>query len=271
MTDPRDPVATAHGAHDLHLIAAAADRDADEATRTAAERQLATCDECASLFADLRAITFGLVELPRAIPVTRDFRISAEQASKLRPAGWRRFLDAFSRAPSLRPIASALTTLGVAGLVLTVALPNAGLALRGGSTGGTSASAPEAVSGGPGPSSGQGAQVPALDTGGKAGSSSNPSTDYGTGSQSGGPGASTAPLVGGGQPGASDGRSSGGAGGGSEAGPGQTSRDTQLLPGEDATPSSPPFGLLVTGSLVLLVLGVGLLLVARSGGRDPTH
>jgi len=124
MTDAMRSERTDHVTHDLHVLAAAADRTVDDTTRSAAERQAADCRDCAALFADLRSISAGLAELPRELAVTRDFRISPERAARLRPAGWRGLVQAlFGTGPSLRPFASALTTLGIAGLLLTVGLP----------------------------------------------------------------------------------------------------------------------------------------------------
>lgn len=123
MTDSRRE-RTDHATHDLDVLAAAADRSVDAATRLAAEQQAAECRDCATLLADLRLISAGLGALPKQLPVARDFRISPERAAKLRPAGWRGVAQALiGGGPSLRPLASALTTLGVAGLLLTVALP----------------------------------------------------------------------------------------------------------------------------------------------------
>ena len=118
-----------HAAHDLHLIAAAADRDVDERTRLDADRQAADCSECASLLSDLRALDTALAALPRSIPVTRDFRLSAEQAARLgRGRGWRRLLRPFAPAasPSLRSLGNAFAALGLAGLLFTTVLPGLG-------------------------------------------------------------------------------------------------------------------------------------------------
>lgn len=258
MTDTRGVPNAEHPSHDLHLIAAAADREADDATRVAAQRQIAACDDCAALFADLRAISFGLGTLPRSLPVTRDFRISPEQAAKLRPAGWRRLLDGFSRTPSLRPFASALTTLGVAGLLLAVALPNAGIALFGGQAGGAAPlSADLRTSGAPEAAASQGAQAPGADSGGKF-----------TGGPV--PASSPAAVVGGPLP--TDARNSTGGGsaaGGSSAGPAASGEDTQLVPQAAPEPASPSLPLLPLASIVLLVIGIALLLLSRLGGRDP--
>ncbi|HJW23175.1 MAG TPA: hypothetical protein VJ506_12160, partial [Candidatus Limnocylindrales bacterium] len=74
---------------------------------------------------ELRTITLGLAALPASRPVPRDMRITAEQAARLGRVGfWRRLLRPFGTEglPTLRPIAATLTTLGLAGLLLT-ALP----------------------------------------------------------------------------------------------------------------------------------------------------
>jgi hypothetical protein len=125
MQSVRPPQATPHSSHDLVLLAAATDRDADPTTRSAAADQVAACAECAALAAELRSLALGLAHLPASRPVPRDMRITAEQAARLRRGGlWRRLLRPFSAEglPSLRPLAAALTTLGLAGILLT-ALP----------------------------------------------------------------------------------------------------------------------------------------------------
>lgn len=139
-----------HASHDLLLIAAGADRDADDATRAAADRQAAECAECSELSADLRSIASGLRDLPRSIrvPVSRDFRITPDQADRLRRwSGLRRLLRPFGAggAPSLRPLATALTTLGIAGLLFTVLLPGF---LNFGSGGASPVLAPAAIGAG---------------------------------------------------------------------------------------------------------------------------
>jgi hypothetical protein len=119
---------TPHADHDLLVIAAGTDSDADPAARAAAARQSATCPECDELARDLRAIAAGLQSLPRSIPApaARDFRISPDQAKRLeRGNGLRRLLRPFGPGgmPSLRPLSAAFTTLGVAGLLFTLVLP----------------------------------------------------------------------------------------------------------------------------------------------------
>jgi hypothetical protein len=119
---------TPHADHDLLVIAAGTDPDADPAARAAAARQSANCTECDELARDLRAIAAGLQSLPRSIPApaARDFRISPDQARRLqRGNGLRRILRPFGPGglPSLRPLSAAFTTLGVAGLLFTFVLP----------------------------------------------------------------------------------------------------------------------------------------------------
>ena len=254
MTDPRRAQRTDHSTHDTHLIAAAVDRTADEPTRIAAERQVAECHECASLLADLRAISSGLEALPRSLPVTRDYRITPERAARLRPRGWRRFLDGFAGTPSLRPFASALTTLGVAGLVLTIALPNLGL--FGAGAGGAAPAALEAQGSGTG-SNAPGPQFGPAD--GKSGESEYPTVDSGSGGGTGAFQPSPFPV----------------------RGPTATGRETGLGAAVDQT--SPPAGqqrtlesertfsptaLLPWTSLALLIVGVGLLWLTRHGARN---
>jgi hypothetical protein len=122
----RPALGSPHADHDLSLIASAIDRDADRDLLAAADAQVAGCSDCADLLADLRAISAGLRELPKAVAVSRDFTISAEQARRLRRGAiWRRWLRPFASpgAPSLRPLATVLATLGLAGLLLTSGLP----------------------------------------------------------------------------------------------------------------------------------------------------
>ena len=122
MTFPKPPAAAPHSDHDLVLLAAAADRDAGPALRDAAAAQTAACPDCAALSADLRSLTRTLADLPPTRAVPRDMRISAAKAAELRRGGlWRRLLRPFGSEgiASLRPLAAALTTLGLAGILLT--------------------------------------------------------------------------------------------------------------------------------------------------------
>ncbi|HEU0235937.1 MAG TPA: hypothetical protein VFR14_05795, partial [Candidatus Limnocylindrales bacterium] len=89
---------------------------------TAADELVAGCSACADLAADLRALARATHDLPPA-DRPRDFFLTPADAERLRPRGLRRLLAAFA-APTapIRPLATGLTTLGVAGLLLA-ALP----------------------------------------------------------------------------------------------------------------------------------------------------
>jgi hypothetical protein len=126
--DPSRSLEPSHASHDLVQVAALAADDLEGTERTAIEAIVARCSPCRLLFDDLRSIAHATAALP-AVPRTRDFRISHEDAARLRPVGWRRFLAAFSgaRLGIPRSVAIGLTTVGVAGLVFS-AIPTGGLA-----------------------------------------------------------------------------------------------------------------------------------------------
>ena len=115
---PVGPLAAAHERHDLLLVAAYASDDLDGAARTVAEELVAGCSGCTDLATDLRALERATHELP-PVRRPRDFFVTAADAERLRPRGLRRLLAALA-APTLpiRPLATGLTTLGVAGLLL---------------------------------------------------------------------------------------------------------------------------------------------------------
>lgn len=120
----------AHSAHDQLLLAAFAAGDLPEAAAADAARLAASCPECAQLVGDLRAIARATAALPAPVR-RRDFRLSAADAARLRGPVWRRALSAViaPRFSFTRPLAAALTTLGLAGLLLA--------SLPAGLTGGT--------------------------------------------------------------------------------------------------------------------------------------
>ena len=108
------------------LIARLAAGDVDAAERDRADRLARDCPGCAELLADLRAIAAAARDLP--VPTRpRDFRLTASDAERLRPIPARsirqRLADAFlGRGTAGRPLATALVTLGLAGL-LVASLP----------------------------------------------------------------------------------------------------------------------------------------------------
>jgi hypothetical protein len=109
-----------HERHDRYLVAALAADDLEPAVRPEAEALVASCADCAELLADLRTIAAATHALP-PVPRRRDFTISAADAARLRPTGWRALLDAIggARASFSRPLAVGLTTLGLAGILVT--------------------------------------------------------------------------------------------------------------------------------------------------------
>src|SRR4051795_13155376 len=120
---------TPHGAHDTLLIAAHAAGDTtDEEGRQAADL-VATCEACATLQADLVAIAAASGGLPAPVR-SRDYRLTPEQAAKLRPTGRRRLLDALgsTRFAFAAPPGATLANPGLAGLLLA-AIP--GVSLQG--------------------------------------------------------------------------------------------------------------------------------------------
>lgn len=108
-----------HGVHDLLLIAAYVGRDVTDAERDQAAALVAGCADCAALAADLGDVRVSLAALPPPAR-HRDFRLTREDAARLRPRGGRP-TDGWRR-PGLRlaqPFAAGLTMLGLAGLLVT--------------------------------------------------------------------------------------------------------------------------------------------------------
>lgn len=114
------PPTAEHAAHDALLLAAVASGDdLSPSERERADALTRECEACATLVADLLAIRAATADLP-APPRRRDFRLTDEDAARLRPTGWRRILAGFG-SPGARltgPAALGLATLGVAGLLL---------------------------------------------------------------------------------------------------------------------------------------------------------
>ena len=80
------------------------------------------CARCAGLYVDLVALTAALPL--SALPARpRSFTLTAEDARRLRPGGWRGWWSAVGSARDTltRPLAIGITTLGLAGLLLTAA------------------------------------------------------------------------------------------------------------------------------------------------------
>jgi hypothetical protein len=134
--------AVGHAGHDLLQVAEAVDRGARLAPL------LDLCARCAGLYVDLVALTAALPL--SALPARpRSFTLTAEDARRLRPGGWRGWWSTVGSARDTltRPLAIGVTTLGLAGLLLT-ATPTLLLGLGGaassGAAGAIDANAPGA-------------------------------------------------------------------------------------------------------------------------------
>ena len=112
---------TSNDRHDPLLVAALAAGDLAATDRVLATHLIQTCVECATLHDDLVAIARATAAVPPPIATRpRDFRLTPEQARRLRPSGWRRVMGGFA-APRLafaKPLGIGLTTIGLAGLLL---------------------------------------------------------------------------------------------------------------------------------------------------------
>jgi hypothetical protein len=105
-----------HAGHDPLRVAEAVDRGARRGP------VLDLCARCVRMYADLVALTAALTM--SAVPARpRSFTLTADDARRLRPHGWRGWWSAVGSARDTvtRPLAIGLTTLGLAGLLLTAA------------------------------------------------------------------------------------------------------------------------------------------------------
>lgn len=267
MGDPNDQ----HARHDPLLVARFVADDVDGTERAEPVAWLASCPTCADLAADLRAVSAGLRAMPGPRR-TRDFRLTADDAARLRRRGWRGFLDALAtgRLTWAQPLGATLAALGIVGLMVgTFSLggpgtpattmdqsrPGVAPAYQGGGAGPVASAAPAT------PGSNQGG------TGAVFGPSAAPSTESnlqpsgpppsGAGSKSASASATPAPafnaasLPPGSTPAAASPATGAGTGGAGGSGSGNLPRD-----------------LLLAASFALVVAGVGLLAL-RFVGRRP--
>src|SRR5450759_3094787 len=114
-----DRTAATHSNHDELLIVRLFGGDLDDHERAIALDLLGECDDCATLFADLRATADATAALP--IPARpRDFTLTEADATRLRKA--RRGLGFLSLLRRTRAIGGSLVALGLVGLVATASL-----------------------------------------------------------------------------------------------------------------------------------------------------
>ncbi|HEY7024973.1 MAG TPA: hypothetical protein VH371_08440 [Candidatus Limnocylindrales bacterium] len=112
-----------HDRHDRVLIARYATGDAYPSEVDEARELVDRCDSCAALAGDIRLISARTADLPAARR-PRDFRITPQQADKLRGSWFDRLMRGFS-APGwsvVRPVAAASLAIGIV-LIVVGALP----------------------------------------------------------------------------------------------------------------------------------------------------
>jgi hypothetical protein len=135
-----------HEQHDPLLVVSLASGDlaTDDRVRADAQSLVENCADCARLHDDVLALARATKALPPAIR-PRDFQISPQQAARLRPAGWRRFVAGLAGpgSPFSRQLGVGLATLGIAGLLIG-ALPSVQLGLGGSAAASAAPSAPAA-------------------------------------------------------------------------------------------------------------------------------
>ena len=156
--DPQLSAIARHALHDEELVAAFAAGGVEDAADNARARSLVErCATCREIHGDLTAIRAAIrasgsaAERSASMTAPRDFRLTAEDAARLRPgapvarlaarAGWRARLGlgivAFGR-----PVGAAMATFGVVGLLVgSLALGGGPLATMRGSAGAPSAAA----------------------------------------------------------------------------------------------------------------------------------
>ena len=125
-----DRPAVAHVAHDELLIAAWVSGDTEPEDAARAADLTARCEVCRDLATDLR----GLRSAMRALPPparTRDFRLTPADAERVRSRpGWLGRFRSIRGSTITRPLAGAMTTLGLAGMLLTT-VPLGGVGVGG--------------------------------------------------------------------------------------------------------------------------------------------
>src|SRR5437762_8717620 len=112
---------TSHDRHDPMLVAALAADDLAGADRDQAIALIRSCAECAALRDDLIVLHSATASVPPPITARlRDFQLTAADAARLRPTGWRGLVAAISSSRTVfsRPLGVGLVTLGLVGLLV---------------------------------------------------------------------------------------------------------------------------------------------------------
>ncbi len=116
-----------HARHDRLLVARFAVGESLPGEAEEGRRLTASCADCSQLAADLGALRTSLAAMPAPLR-TRNFRLTAEQAERLRRNALERFLRRLA-APGLtmlRPVAGVALAMGLTVAVVGAALPLAG-------------------------------------------------------------------------------------------------------------------------------------------------
>ena len=159
--DPRLAAVARHALHDEELVAAFAADDVDDPADLERARSFVDrCAMCRELHGDLRQIRSAVqasgtaAQRAASIAAPRDFRLTAEDAARLRPGspvarlgarvGWQGRLR-LGVAAFGRPLGTGLATLGVAGLLIgSLTLSGSPFALMSGAGAGASSGPPGA-------------------------------------------------------------------------------------------------------------------------------
>ena len=267
MNVPVRPASDDHQLHDRLLVARAAGDELDPSERPAAQALLASCGECRMLQADLRALSEAVVTSLPTPRRSRDFRLSAEDAARLRPSGLEGWLGRLARPgfALLQPVAGAAIAIGML-LVVLGSLPFGAASGAGGAR--PASDTAEAPAGEP---------MPALPAGGggaagvAATAPAQPELQAEPGASPSGmlraqPGATPGSAVGG-QPGATPGTEAGGQAGPTHERQAGGQADQELRTTEPPAGSRGP-GVLSPAVIGIVLMALGLLLlVARWAAR----
>ena len=106
--------ASDHRRHDRLLVARFATGDAEFGQEREATELIRRCNECAGLAADIKRISLSVAQLP-APRRTRDFRLTPEQAARLRGSAFERFFRSLTGSgwTVLRPVAGVALSIGL--------------------------------------------------------------------------------------------------------------------------------------------------------------
>src|SRR5687767_5319191 len=120
--------ASDHRRHDRLLVARFATGDAEFGQEREAKDLMRRCSECAALATDISLISKSMAKLPAARR-TRDFRLTPDQAERMRGSAFERFFRALTGSgwTVVRPVAAVALSIGMVMSVVGV-LPILGFA-----------------------------------------------------------------------------------------------------------------------------------------------